>query len=251
LSSPTTPTPCVKPFLLAVVAFVLRTRIRMKFVRKARAAAGSVVFLVLAPGVVAGLVPWWLTGWRVRQPLPYWLPVSVGGSILLAAGVVVLLQAFARFVVEGLGTPAPVAPTERLVVGGLYRYVRNPMYLAVAATIVGQALALGQPILLVYGAAFAVAVAAFVHWYEEPTLRRQFGEEYEAYRRAVPAWWRGSVEGKPSTRPCPLGTNGAPGGCGLPRALERPAGIRAPTPCSAGLLPRRRRTSSRRRGRTC
>jgi len=161
----------------------------MKFVRKARAAAGSVVFLVLAPGVVAGLVPWWLTGWRVRQPLPYWLPVSVGGSILLAAGVVVLLQAFARFVVEGLGTPAPVAPTERLVVGGLYRYVRNPMYLAVAATIVGQALALGQPILLVYGAAFAVAVAAFVHWYEEPTLRRQFGEEYEAYRRAVPAWW--------------------------------------------------------------
>jgi protein-S-isoprenylcysteine O-methyltransferase Ste14 len=92
-------------------------------------------------------------------------------------------------VVEGLGTPAPVASTENLVVGGLYRYVRNPMYLAVAAIIVGQALALGQPILLLYAAAFAVAVAAFAHWYEEPTLRRQFGEQYEAYRRAVPAWW--------------------------------------------------------------
>jgi protein-S-isoprenylcysteine O-methyltransferase Ste14 len=158
-------------------------------VRKARAAVGSLVFLVLVPGVVAGLVPWWLTGWRFQNPLPYWVPLRVGGLILLAAGVVVLLQAFVRFVVEGLGTPAPVAPTERLVVGGLYRYVRNPMYLAVAAIIVGQALALGQPILLLYAGAFAVAVAAFVHWYEEPTLRRRFGDQYEAYRRAVPAWW--------------------------------------------------------------
>ncbi len=156
---------------------------------RARAAVGSLVFLVLVPGVVAGLVPWWLTGWQVEEPFPYWLPLRVAGVILLAAGVVVLLHSFARFVVEGIGTPAPVAPTEHLVVGGLYRYVRNPMYLAVAATIVGQALALGQPILLAYAAAFAVAVAAFVHWYEEPTLRRQFGDQYEAYRRAVPAWW--------------------------------------------------------------
>jgi protein-S-isoprenylcysteine O-methyltransferase Ste14 len=147
------------------------------------------VFLVVAPGVVAGLVPWLLTGWEVREPLPYWRPLRVGGVILLTVGVVVLLKAFVRFVVEGLGTPAPVAPTERLVVGGLYRYVRNPMYLAVAATIVGQALALGQLILLPYAAAFGVAVVAFVHWYEEPTLCRRFGEEYETYRRAVPAWW--------------------------------------------------------------
>lgn len=121
---------------------------------------GSLLFLVLAPGVVAGLVPWWLTGWEVREPLPYWLPLRVAGVILLAGGVVALLQSFARFVLEGLGTPAPVAPTENLVVGGLYRYVRNPMYLAVAATIVGQALALGQPILLLYAAAFAVAESA-------------------------------------------------------------------------------------------
>jgi protein-S-isoprenylcysteine O-methyltransferase Ste14 len=111
------------------------------------------------------------------------------GLILLAAGVVVLLHAFARFVVEGVGTPAPVAPTKRVVVGGLYRYVRNPMYLAVAATILGQALVLGRPILLLYDTAFCVAVAAFVRWYEEPSLRRRFGEQYEAYRRAVPAWW--------------------------------------------------------------
>ena len=144
---------------------------------------------MLVPGVVAGVIPWWLTGWEVREPLPYWLPLRLVGVALIAAGVGVLLHAFSRFVVEGLGTPAPVAPTERLVVGGLYRYVRNPMYLAVGATIVGQALLLGQPVLLLYALAFALAVVAFVRWYEEPTLMRQFGEEYERYRREVPGWW--------------------------------------------------------------
>src|SRR2546427_7033750 len=117
---------------------------------RARAAVGSLIFLVVAPGVVAGVVPWWLTHWRVREPLPHWAPVRVVGAVLIVGGAVVLLHAFARFVVEGVGTPAPIAPTENLVVGGLYRHVRNPMYVAVAATIVGQALALGQLSLLPY-----------------------------------------------------------------------------------------------------
>ena len=90
---------------------------------------------------------------------------------------------------EGIGTPAPVAPTRHLVVGGLYRWVRTPMYLAVLAVIVGQALVLGQPVLLPYAAAVGVAVAAFVRGYEEPALRDQFGAEYDAYRRSVPGWW--------------------------------------------------------------
>lgn len=154
------------------------------------------MFLVLAPGLVAGLVPWWLTRWRAED---VWLPLRIAGLLLLVAGVGALLHAFARFVVEGLGTPAPVAPTERLVVGGLYRYVRNPMYLAVVATIVGQALLLGRPVLLAYAAAFGAAVAAFVRWYEEPTLRRRFGEEYEAYRRAVPPWWPRRKPWQPSS----------------------------------------------------
>jgi protein-S-isoprenylcysteine O-methyltransferase Ste14 len=158
-------------------------------VHTARAAAGSAAFFVLAPGVVAGFVPWWLTGWRVREPLPYWLPLRIVGATLLASGAVVLVHAFARFVVEGAGTPAPVAPPRQLVVGGLYRYVRNPMYVAVVATIVGQALALGQTTLLLYAAAVFAAFAAFVRWYEEPVLSRQFGAKYDAYRRAVPAWW--------------------------------------------------------------
>jgi protein-S-isoprenylcysteine O-methyltransferase Ste14 len=159
--------------------------------RKPTAAIGSAAFFVLAPGVIAGLVPWWLTGWRVRHPQPTWawVPLRVAGGVLIAAGVVVLVQAFVRFVVEGAGTPAPVAPPGQLVVGGLYRYVRNPMYLAVVAIIVGQALALAQPALLGYAAAVGAAMVAFVRGYEEPTLSRQFGEQYRAYRRAVPAWW--------------------------------------------------------------
>jgi protein-S-isoprenylcysteine O-methyltransferase Ste14 len=155
---------------------------------RARAALGSFVFLLLAPGVVAGLIPWWLTGWEVRHPLPGWIVLRIAGALLLVGGVAVLGHAFARFVLEGTGTPAPFAPTERLVVGGLYRYVRNPMYLAVAAIIVGQALVLG-PLLLLYAAAFIAVVATFVHWYEEPTLTRRFGAEYREYRRAVPGWW--------------------------------------------------------------
>jgi protein-S-isoprenylcysteine O-methyltransferase Ste14 len=159
--------------------------------RKATAAAGSIAHFVLQPGVVAGLVPWWLTGWRVRQPLPSWAwtPLRAAGVVLLAAGVIVLVRAFVRFVLEGVGTPAPVAPTRRLVVGGPYRYVRNPMYLAVTAVIVGQALALGQPGLLLYAAAVGAAMVIFVHGYEEPVLTHRFGAEYEAYQRAVPAWW--------------------------------------------------------------
>jgi len=151
-----------------------------------RAAAGSVAFLAVAPGVVAGLVPWLLTGWDSADS-PRWLEIV--GWLVLASGAAVLLEAFARFVVEGLGTPAPVAPPEKLVVGGLYRYLRNPIYVAVTAVLLGQAAVLGQWILVPYAAAFLATCWAWVRWYEEPTLRRKFGAEYEAYVQAVPGWW--------------------------------------------------------------
>jgi protein-S-isoprenylcysteine O-methyltransferase Ste14 len=154
--------------------------------RRLDAAAGSAVFFAVAPGVVAGVVPWLLTGWDVRSPP---LALQLVGGLLTVCGAAVLVHAFARFVREGLGTPAPVAPTEHLVVGGLYRYVRNPMYLAVLSCIVGQALLLGQPVLLVYGGFMAVAFVSFVKLYEEPTLTDTFGAEYDAYRAAVPGWW--------------------------------------------------------------
>ena len=155
-----------------------------------RAAIGSLLFLLIAPGTVAGLVPWWLTGWAIHDwPEPYATPLRLVGAVLIVLGVPALLHAFARFVLEGIGTPAPVAPPEHLVVGGLYRYVRNPIYIALIATIVGQALVLAQQGLLLYAVVVAVALVAFVYGYEEPTLSEQFGAEYDAYRQAVPGWW--------------------------------------------------------------
>ena len=111
------------------------------------------------------------------------------GAILAAMGAAVIVSAFVRFVIEGLGTPAPVAPPRHLVVGGLYRFVRNPMYVAVIAMTVGQALLFGQPGLLVYAAAVGAAMFGFVRLYEEPDLAERFGSDYETYRKAVPGWW--------------------------------------------------------------
>jgi protein-S-isoprenylcysteine O-methyltransferase Ste14 len=149
--------------------------------------AGSAAFLVIAPGVVAGLVPWWLTRWQVGAAFP--APVRITGAVLTAAGAAALLAAFAQFATQGRGTPAPPLPTEQLVVRGLYRYVRNPMYLAVLAVITGQGLLLSRPVLLGYAAAVGVAFIAFVYGYEQPTLALRYGAQYEAYRRAVPGWW--------------------------------------------------------------
>jgi protein-S-isoprenylcysteine O-methyltransferase Ste14 len=154
--------------------------------RRLHAAIGSAVFLVVAPGVVAGVVPWLLTDWQSSRPA---VPIRLLGGALVVAGSVVVLHAFARFVTEGSGTPAPVAPTQRLVVGGLYRYVRNPMYVAVGTTIIGQALLLGRPPLVAYAAVFYLVVVAFVRGYEEPLLSARYGDEYRAYCRAVPGWW--------------------------------------------------------------
>lgn len=153
---------------------------------RTRAAAGSAAFFAAAPGVVAGLVPFLLTRWRAGDAP---LALRVGGGAMVAASLPLLVSSFARFVAEGRGTPAPVAPTENLVVTGAYRYVRNPMYVAVVGAIVGQGLLLGRPVLLVYGGVALATMAAFVRWYEEPTLAERFGAQYAAYRAAVPAWW--------------------------------------------------------------
>jgi len=165
--------------------------------RRPLAIAGSAVFFVLAPGVVAGVVPWLLTP-RYGRPFSSVAGAVPLGLLLVVAGAAVLLHAFARFALEGAGTPAPLAPTERLVVGGPYRYVRNPMYVAVLAIILGQALLFASWAVALYAVVAWAATFAFVHFYEEPTLARRYGDQYEAYRRAVRGWvprltpWRGT-----------------------------------------------------------
>jgi protein-S-isoprenylcysteine O-methyltransferase Ste14 len=153
------------------------------------AALGSAIFFVAAPCVVAGLVPWLISGWQLPGPISLFSMVRmVAGGVLLVLAVVVLVRAFVRFVVEGRGTPAPIGPTEKLVVGGDYRFVRNPMYLAVVAAILAQAMIFFSVALLLYAIAVWAVMAAFVHWYEEPVLLERYGDEYQRYRRAVRAW---------------------------------------------------------------
>lgn len=154
---------------------------------RARAVAGSLLFLVVAPGVVAGLIPYLLTGWERDGDVG--ALATVAGWLLVAGGLAALLPSFARFALQGLGTPAPVAPTEHLVVTGLYRHVRNPMYVAVASIIGGQALLFRSTGVLWWMLVFMAAVWTFVRLYEEPALARQFGTSYARYRDAVPGWW--------------------------------------------------------------
>ena len=149
----------------------------------------NAVFVVLVPGVIGGLVPWLISDYERHLWARFDLVVVVLASVLIVAGAAVLLYGVWRFAVDGRGTPSPTAPTERLVVAGPYRYVRNPMYLAVGAVIAGQVLLFYSPALVVYALLFVVAVVVFVKLYEEPTLQRTFGDEYSAYTARVPGWW--------------------------------------------------------------
>jgi protein-S-isoprenylcysteine O-methyltransferase Ste14 len=151
-------------------------------VRVRHPALGTFVFFVAAPGTTAGLVPWLVTGWEGSPG--GWDAVGLLGGLV---GLAMVVACFARFVREGRGTPAPNAPTEELVVGGLYRYLRNPMYVGVGLAIAGQCLAFRSLFLVVWLALFAVAVTVFVVAYEQPTLRARYGASYGAYCRSVPA----------------------------------------------------------------
>lgn len=145
----------------------------------------SLLFLILAPGVVAGYIPLALlrrgqqieTGVFAYLAVPLW---SIGG--------IILLWSFWNFLKEGRGTPAPIDPPKKLVVTGFYRYVRNPMYVAVLAIIIGHFLWFGYWNLLIYVIVIFVAFNTFVTYYEEPTLKRKFGAAYEKYLEKVPRW---------------------------------------------------------------
>ena len=156
--------------------------------RRIVAILGSAIFLVIAPGIVAGYVPWRISRWHVGAPL---LGISLSrlvGVLLIVAGIPVLLDSFARFALQGLGTPAPIFPTRHLVVSGFFQYVRNPMYVAVVSLILGQGLFFGSIGLVEYGTAVCLGFYLFVLIYEEPVLRKSYGREYEEFCTNVPRW---------------------------------------------------------------
>lgn len=156
--------------------------------RRASAIIGSAIFLVIAPGTVAGYVPWRISHWHIAPPLLGFTAFRAIGILFMVAGLPVLLDSFARFAIQGLGTPAPLAPPQHLVVSGLFRYVRNPMYVAVLLLIFGQGLLFGSAPLLEYGVAVWLGFFALVVLYEEPTLRRGFGDDYAEYCSHVRRW---------------------------------------------------------------
>lgn len=138
-------------------------------------------------GTFGCLLPYLLGYWTLRWSSPYGVIAVATGAILIGLGVVPIVQAFVAFVKAG-GTPVPVASPPRLVVEGLYRYVRNPIYVGFFVVLIGQALLFGSTGMATYAALAWCVGALAVRFYEQPRLARRFGAEYEHYRRAVPAW---------------------------------------------------------------
>lgn len=146
----------------------------------------TVIFTIFVPGTVAGYIPWRLHG---NHPVTTSGWVFWPALLLIAAGTAIYLHtAFWGFALRGQGTPAPIAPTKKLVVVGLHRYVRNPMYLGVLCIILGQALLFESRHIALYALIVWLIAHFFVLFYEEPTLQRQFGAEYDAYHDRVPRW---------------------------------------------------------------
>ena len=145
----------------------------------------SILFFILAPGMVAGYIPLGLlrAGSHVQTG-----PFAFLAFPLWFVGLAMLVWCFWDFFRKGRGTPAPIDPPKELVVSGLYQYVRNPMYVGIALILSGHFLWFGFWNILLYGVVVVLAFHSFVTLYEEPNLRRRFGSLYEAYLERVPRW---------------------------------------------------------------
>jgi protein-S-isoprenylcysteine O-methyltransferase Ste14 len=150
-------------------------------------AARSLLWTILLPGLIAGYLPWRYFGLS-RAVIDPNHPRHLLALAAIGIGVVLLGACIWEFARRGRGTLAPIDPPRELVVQGLYRYVRNPMYLSVTLIVLGEALLIGSRELLVYWAVWFVAANLFVIGYEEPTLRRRFGTAYDRYCGAVSRW---------------------------------------------------------------
>ena len=148
----------------------------------------SIFFTFLQPGTVTVLIPYWLISSRGAGVLPNHPALRYLGFPLIVIGAAGLLWCIWDFFSAGRGTIAPIDPPKHLVVRGLYRYVRNPMYVAVVTVLSGEAIFFMSPPVLMEAAVFFVLANLFVVGYEEPVLRRRFGESYESYSQTVGRW---------------------------------------------------------------
>lgn len=156
--------------------------------KRSSASLVTVLFILVVPTIVVGFVPWLITRWQLASAAWDPVPLRLAGALLLAAGVAAALDSMRRFVWEGRGTPAPPLPPETLVVTGLYRYVRNPMYVSIVLILAGEGLLLASGGVFFYAACAWLATHLFICLYEEPTLRRSFGPSYRTYCAHVPRW---------------------------------------------------------------
>jgi len=152
----------------------------------------SLIFTIVVPGTVSGWVPYWLAhsmlDGKIFGKAPDFFITNVIGWILLAIGAAIYLWCAYDFTFIGRGTPAIFDPPKHLVIRGLYNYVRNPMYIGIVTAIIGQTFLFGSPAVLFYAAVIGTAFSLFVNFYEEPTLRKKFGEDYNRYTQKVNRW---------------------------------------------------------------
>jgi len=151
----------------------------------------SIFFTLLIPGSVTVLFPYLLLSGRRPAMVPHWGVAQYLGLPLLVLGAGVLLRCIWDFAVAGHGTLAPIDPPTDLVVRGLYRYVRNPMYVGVVTILLGEAMLFESMTMVVYAGGFLTLTHLFVVLYEEPALKGQFGESYGRYCRQVRRWLPG------------------------------------------------------------
>ncbi len=148
----------------------------------------TLLFTIIAPGTVTVLLPYMLLSSRESGASPEWTVLRFFGLAPLLAGFGVYLRCAYDFAAKGRGTPAPIDPPKALVRSGLYRYTRNPMYVGITLILLGEAICFASATLLFYACVVFLGFNAFIFFYEEPALRRLFGESYSRYCAEVPRW---------------------------------------------------------------
>lgn len=149
----------------------------------------NLFFTILQPGMVAGLIPYWIAGspgtGTFKNNLSSFQYIAI---FIFAAGIAILFYCISMFAVKGKGTLSPADPTKKLVVSGLYKFSRNPMYIGVMLMLIGEAIFFNSGGLWIYTSIVFIAFNLFIVLHEEPRLKEDFGTEYQQYSKAVRRW---------------------------------------------------------------